>query len=329
MSTLKSQWEYTQEFEKAMRQAGVDLTDKIIADGKIHRFKPSGKGNPNCWYVFYGMAGAFGDWKQGIKEKWSTKNPSLTPKQREQMQEQAEKARKSLQEEISRKNQEAAKRALKDWHSFAEAGQSPYLTNKKVDAVAVRFGDGFIAIPIKDVEGKLWSYQKIYPNGKKYLLEGGRKKGCFHTLGMLEDQKPIYVTEGYATGASVYMATGIATVVAIDSGNLDPVIAALKEKYPKSGIIIAGDDDCWKDGVSNAGRKAAEAVSKKHRCKAAFPNFKNTETKPSDWNDLHVLEGIEAVQQQMGSIDSVLNEMSKGFPELRPLYNLHDLTQRP
>lgn len=295
----KSQWEYQQEFENAIRQAGIDLTDKIIADGKIHRFKPSGKGNPDAWYCFHGFAGAFGDWKQGIKEKWGTRNPSLTPKQREQMQEQAEKARKSLQEEIRRKNQEASEMALRDWNSFSEEGQSPYLTRKKVNAVGVRFGDGFMAMPIKDSEGKLWSYQKIYPNGKKYLLEGGRKKGCFHTLGILEDQKPIYVTEGYATGASVYMATNITTVVAIDAGNLEPVVAALKKKYSKSNITLMGDDDRHKE--ENTGKIEAHKVTQKHNCTDLFPIFKDYHLKeqPTDWNDLFILEGLEEVKKQI------------------------------
>ncbi len=309
----KSQWEYQQEFENAIRQAGIDLTEKIIADGKLHRFKPSGKGGASAWYVCHVYAGAFGDWKQGIKEKWGTQNSSLTPKQREQMQEQAEKARKSLQEESRRKNQEAAETALKDWHSFSEEGQSPYLTKKKVDALGVRFGDEFMAMPIKDVEGKLWSYQKIYPNGKKYLLEGGRKKGCFHTLGILEDQKPIYVTEGYATGASVYMATGIATVVAIDSGNLESVVCSLRKKYPKSEIVIAGDDDWFRE--SNVGKIKAQEAAKKHSCNVIFPAFKDREQyakledkeKPTDFNDLHCLEELEEVKKQICNVEGENN----------------------
>jgi len=301
----KSQWEYQQEFEQAIRQAGIDLTDKIIADRRLHRFKPGGKGNPDAWYCFHGLAGAFGDWKQGIKEKWGTQNPSLTPKQREQMQEQTEKARKSLQEESRRKNQEAAERALKDWHSFSEEGQSPYLTKKKVDALGLRFGDEFMAMPIKDVEGKLWSYQKIYPNGKKYLLEGGRKKSCFHTLGILEDQKPLYVTEGYATGASVHMATDIPTVIAIDSGNLESVVCSLRKKYPKSAIVIAGDDDWFRE--SNVGTIKAQEAAQKHGCSVIFPVFKDKEQyakladkeKPTDFNDLHCLEKLEEVKKQI------------------------------
>jgi putative DNA primase/helicase len=299
----KSQWEYQQEFENAIRQAGIDLTDKIITDGGLHRFKPGGKGNPDAWYCFHGLAGAFGDWKQGIKEKWRTQNPSLTPKQREQMQEQAEKTRNSLQEESRRKNQEAAETALKDWHSFSEAGQSSYLTKKKVDSLGVRFGDGFMAMPIKDAEGTLWSYQKIYPNGKKYLLEGGRKKGCFHTLGILEDKKLIYVAEGYATGASVYMATGIPTVIAIDAGNLEPVVTALKKKYPGSKFTIAGDDDWHRE--RNEGKVKAQAAAKKHHCNVVFPvfkdreKFKDAEDKPTDFNDLHVLNGLNEVRNQL------------------------------
>lgn len=303
--SAKSQWEYGLEFEQAMREAGIDCPDRIVSDGKIHRFKPNGKRKPSGWYVFHGYAGCFGDWSQDIKEKWNTKNPSLTPREREQMREEKEKARLALQEEIARKNQEASETALKDWDGFAEKGQSAYLLKKKVDAVGIRFGQGYLVMPLCDAEGKMWSYQKIYANGGKYLLEGGRKKECFHVLGQLQDGKPIKVTEGYSTGSSVYMATGETVVVAIDAGNIEPVMASLKQKYPNSTITIAGDDD-WHKPV-NMGKIKAEEAAKKHDCQVILPIFKNREQyndlpesqKPTDWNDLHVLEGLNQVREQL------------------------------
>lgn len=303
--SLKSQWEYALEFEQAMREAGVDFPDRIISDGKIHRFKPRGKRKPSGWYVFYGYAGAFGDWRQNIKEKWSTQNPSLTPREREQMMEEREKAHKAFQEEVVCKNQEASDVAVKGWTGFAETGASAYLLKKKVDAVGIRFGQGCMVMPLCDAEGKMWSYQKIYDHGGKYLLEGGRKKGCFHVLGQIQDGKPIKVTEGYSTGSSVYMATGDTVVVAIDAGNIEPVIASLKQKYPNSTITIAGDDD-WHKPI-NTGKIKAEEAAKLHDCQVILPTFKNREKyndlpddqKPTDWNDLHVLEGIDEVIRQL------------------------------
>jgi len=87
------------DFQEAMQKAGVIYKEQIIADGALHRFSPDSKGNSNGWYVFYGMAGAFGDWSQGIKEKWSTKNQGLSYQEQVDLQQQVEKAKKALDEE--------------------------------------------------------------------------------------------------------------------------------------------------------------------------------------------------------------------------------------
>ena len=63
--------------------------------------------------------------------------------------------------------------------------------------------------------------------------------------------------------------------------------------------MIAGDNDCWK--AVNTGREKAEEAARKYGCSVIFPTFKNTETKPTDFNDLHVLEGIEEVKRQINS----------------------------
>lgn len=67
------------EFREAMVRERVDFRGEIIADGAIHRFASGGKGHEDAWYVFYGMAGAFGDWSRNIREKWSACQISLIP----------------------------------------------------------------------------------------------------------------------------------------------------------------------------------------------------------------------------------------------------------
>lgn len=143
----------------------------------------------------------------------------------------------------------------------------------------------------------MWSLQWIAPDGTKRFLPGGRKKGCFHHMGIFEDGKPIFITEGYATGASVYMATQYPTVIAFDAGNLSPVIEELRKAYPNSPLIIAGDDDKGKE--YNVGREKAEQAAKEHNCSVVFPQFKDLSTNPTDFNDLHVLEELEAVKIQI------------------------------
>lgn len=287
------------EFKTAMLTSGIVCREDIIADGQIHRFANHGKGKKDGWYVYHDMAGAFGDWSQNIQGKWSLKAESLPSQDKEHLVGQIEKAKQDAEEERLRKYEETATFALEKWDTLSETGTSPYLLKKKVEAFGVRFHEGICVIPLKDTAGKLWSLQWISPDGTKRFLAGGRKKGCFHSIGVLEDGKPIIVVEGYATGASVHMATQQVVVIAFDAGNLEPVIEKLKKAYPKSSLLITGDDDRGRE--RNTGRTKAEEAAQRHNCRVVFPQFKNTETKPTDFNDLHVLEGLAVVKSQIHS----------------------------
>ncbi|MDZ4323296.1 MAG: toprim domain-containing protein, partial [Alphaproteobacteria bacterium] len=306
---------YTQNFIKAMGQAGVSFKENIIEDGTIHRFSTGNKSQKDGWYVFYGLAGAFGDWRQGLSKTWNLRNAPVPGLDKEQLFEQIKKVKETAEEERTRKQEESAIVALGEWNAASEAGNSPYLERKKVEPFGARFKGDQLIIPLRDTGGKLWSLQYISPDGAKRFLTGGRKKGCFHSIGQLEDGKPLIIVEGYATGASVHRATHHATVIAFDAGNLDPVIEELKKAYPKSPIVIAGDDDSWKE--KNAGRTAAEEAAQKYDCSILFPTFKETETKPTDFNDLHGLEGIGEVKRQ---IDKVLHQTE--WPEPTPISSI-------
>ena len=67
-------------------------------------------------------------------------------------------------------------------------------------------------IPIKNIRNELRSVQYISVDnsGQSYksFLTGGEKKGNFNIIGDITNaQETIFVTEGYATGVSVYEAT--------------------------------------------------------------------------------------------------------------------------
>jgi putative DNA primase/helicase len=288
---------YVQDFIEAMDRAGVNFNGNIVGDGTIHRFSTGKKGHKNGWYVFYGLAGAYGDWSQDIHEKWSLNAETLPHQEKGQLFEHVQKAQEKAEEERIQRQEEAAVVALEKWNTLSEDGSFPYLEKKQVGAFGVRFSQNHLVIPVRDVAGKLWSLQWISFDGIKRFLPGGRKKGCFHSIGTLADGKPIIIVEGYATGASVHMATQQSVVIAFDAGSMESVIEELKKAYPKSSILIAGDDDCWKE--TNAGRKGAEGIKQKYGCSVVFPQFKNTETKPTDFNDLHVLEGLAVVKEQL------------------------------
>ncbi|MBT4922527.1 MAG: hypothetical protein HON23_05885 [Rickettsiales bacterium] len=165
-----------------------------------------------------------------------------------------------------------------------------------------RFDKNTLIIPMRDVNDNLWSLQRIYPNGDKRFLKDGKKKGCFCLIGNneLEALDRVFLCEGFSTGASIYLATEIPVIICFDAGNIFPVLESIKAKYPNKQYVIAADDDAY--GKVNTGRlKALEACSKMH-VSAYVPIFKDRSSKPTDFNDLHCLEGLSEVKKQLGGV---------------------------
>lgn len=166
-----------------------------------------------------------------------------------------------------------------------------------------------IVIPIRQATSRLSSLQLIDESGKKYYLYGGEKKAGYYPIGKFtKEAEKVVVCEGWATGVSIHMATGYPVVVAFDAGNLESVALKIKKAIPNAEFIIAADNDQftkaqdgspWNPGVESA-TKAAKAVSGR----VAIPQFSNIESKPTDFNDLHMLQGLSAVLEQINTIPS-------------------------
>ena len=206
---------------------------------------------------------------------------------------------------------EEAAAASKLKPSLTSGDYQRYLTVKGIKTYGVRFADnpsGFpsIVIPLQNIEGQIRSLQFISMDKSdesfKTFLSGGEKKGNFFVFGTIGEFSHIFVGEGYSTCASVHMASMSPVVMAGDSGNLDPVIANLRKKYPKHQVTIAADDD--RENPSNPGKAKAEEAAKKYNCRVVLPkfaaDFKLPNGKvPSDFNDLHVHRGLDAVKEQL------------------------------
>src|SRR3990167_5268797 len=80
----------------------------------------------SMWYVFHGLAGAFGDWSRDIHEKWNLQGESLPPQDKEKLSDQIQRAKEHAKNERNRKYEETAVIALEKWNSFSETGTSPY-----------------------------------------------------------------------------------------------------------------------------------------------------------------------------------------------------------
>lgn len=293
-------------FEQAFLEWGRQLPPRPLEHSHFTRW-----GKNNCHSAMLIGDGVYlYDFSTGEKLLWFPKGNAehQTPEKQKERREAMEKAKQQIRNEIESRQAEAASQALTIWNKAQDVTHHIYLQVKHVESFGLRQYGSSLLIPLYDIGGNLCSLQYINPSVKppKKFLPGGRKKGCFHTIGTLANGKAFFVVEGYATGASIHMATGAPVVVAFDAGNLEPVIAALRTVYPDSLITIAADNDQW--GEVNTGKLKAEEAASKHGCKVVLPEFSDTIKKeceakeialPTDWNDLHVLAGLDEVRRQL------------------------------
>lgn len=200
---------------------------------------------------------------------------------------------------------DAADKAKAEWATLEPATDHPYLTRKRVKAFGLRIAsNGDLAIPMLDGKGNIHGLQWIYAKPKNsldklYWPPGVSTRGHFHLIG--EPAWIVLICEGYATGASLAMATDLPVAVAFDAGNLLPVGEAIKARYPRAKILFCADDDYFGDtntGVNKASQ-AALAVGGSWM-QPAFANERPSDVKgDTDFNDLHVGYGLDAVTEQV------------------------------
>lgn len=311
-----------EEFAKAIRAAGLEITDKQgkplpfpEMDGELHRVPLANgkKGNRDGAYVGYldgRPAGIIHNWSTGERQNWKLEGPEMSAEERARLAAQAAVNKQLRAEKLAGEHDAAASKAKARWNRATELApgeQTPYLARKQVEGYGLRREGSDTLVPVRDIDGKLWAVQTVFPE-KKELVPGtepldkvftkeSKKEGHFHMIGEVRPGEPIITVEGYATGASVHMATGYAVAVSFDSGNLEPVVGALKERYPTNPHFVGADDDRFaKPGRQhvNAGlTKAIEAASK-HDVGVIVPAFAEA-SRGTDFNDMHVEQGIGAV----------------------------------
>ena len=114
--------------------------------------------------------------------------------------------------ELESSQARAATRAAAIWDACAtESASHSYLIAKKIGPHGAKRGlcddseHAPLVVPMRDIDGTLWSLQFIPPDGRdKRYLPGSRTSGCFHAMGeSLTTAKRIIVAEGFATAASL------------------------------------------------------------------------------------------------------------------------------
>jgi phage/plasmid primase-like uncharacterized protein/replicative DNA helicase len=286
------------DFREKLREAGLVPPDGIIADGKLHRINVEDEkpGKKSGFYVYHSdgiPAGAFGDWHDG-PDAWHTwcacQRAELTQEEYLEHKRRLDVARAARTEEEKARRQEAKERAARIWEKAKPCDSHPYLYRKGVGANGARETNGQIVIPLRDADGEISSVEFIDAEGNKLFLAGGKKAGCWFSLG--DPVGPLCVAEGFATGASVHECTGFFVAVAFDCGNLAPVAKTLREKYPTAKIVICADDDPKPDG-KNPGVEAAEKAAAASNALIAVPDM----PQGGDFNDQAAIKGADSVRE--------------------------------
>lgn len=318
--------DFKEECKVFMAEQGLSCDALIIADGKIHRYSADSKKNkPDEWYVAhegytsynnYYFICIFGSWSEDSKYEYKSfdKENRYSDIEINELKRNLQKQNDLVEQTIRISQNNSALEAQQLWKTYQEAPPSneylSYTKLKKIEPLGeVKFGSSpqnypSIIIPLRNVLDELRSLQYISldQNGKSYknFLAGGEKKGNFFLLGqVIHAQEIIFITEGYATGVTVYDATKKPVIVAFDAGNLISVVENIKTKFSQAQIIIAGDND-------DIGIKKAEEVAKRYNCKILFPIFSEEYKREGhkDFNDLYQVEGIEEVRKQISHVIS-------------------------
>lgn len=307
-----------------MQAFGLDIEahDVVVGTRRRCRAKDGGR-EKRGWFQLYELpkadgsglliVGSFGSFwgAENVVQKVelpSKERKAFSPEQMDALKARISADKKKAESEAQRRADEAARHAEYAWRKCVEGSrdQSEYLKRKGIETHGGRFSPGGnFVIPMQDTERRTYGLQVIYPakkNGrdKDFWPAGLAKKGHFFLIGGIPDRL-LLIAEGFATAASINQATNLPVAVAFDAGNLLPVAKSLRAKYKRAKILICADDDYRTEGnpgITHA-RNAALAVEGE----VVFPVFTDerpTDTKgPTDFNDLHLLEGLHLVTQQV------------------------------
>lgn len=318
--------EVIEQFMAAMREQQIDIDENIIADGKLHRYHVAGdKGRArNAWALLHvdeHPVGKFGCNKRypgGDKFTWTMKGTRpLTPEERIELKARAAARAAQRQAEDEINNAAAAQRALAIYEGAQPVTEHPYLTLKGVpSSPKLRVGNWYyideetgeeilvsdcaLIVPMMDPAKRIHSLQAILDDGeggiRKQYLKHGVKEGHFVSIGAPRDNI-ILIAEGLATGLSLWQCTAHAVIVAFDAGNLLSVSKEVRRVFPDHTLLLCADNDAWTEKpVENPGVYYARLAAAAVNALVVFPEFLNTDSKPTDFNDLHQLEGEQPVR---------------------------------
>ena len=311
------------DFAEACRAAGLVLPGPPILDGRFHRVPVDGSTSARRNGAYRGHtdgvpAGYIQNHKTGQIVRWVYQRAldQLSPAERAAQQTtwaQQQAQRKAEQERLYA---DRARVLAAEFECLPPASpHHPYLLRKGIDlrpAVLAQLSEdltGALVVPVRDIDGRLWSGQAIQPDGFKDYAPGGRIAGGMFDFGPPDihgagDQPPVIVAEGFATAATLDVLALGHVIAAFQANNLAAVALAWRQRFPHRQIVIAGDNDRFtrdhKGQLKNAGLLYARDAAAHVAGAWLVPSFSHPKSRGTDWNDLMREEGTAIVLRQWG-----------------------------
>lgn len=335
-----------QQFRNAMQSAGLIPPEVIEADGKFRRFSSNGKRADDAgWYVLHDdgiPAGCFGDWRTGYSQTWLADiGRDLTDAEKEDQRAKVDAMRRKREAEEAQRRKNAASKSVAIWKAAKPViADHPYIMRKHVtptetlreidaeDAAAIlgyspksrdeALQGRLLVVPVK-IGNALSTLELIDTDGRKSAIYGGAKAGGYWAAQPLPDSDgdvlTLLIGEGMATVLSAKEATGHPCIAALSSANLPTAAKAMRGRYPKASLVILADLVKATGAPDPHAIEAARAVGGK----LAIPDFgADRDPGMTDFNDMAVLIGLEAVQRAIASASAPAGG-SDGWPEPQPL----------
>ena len=295
-------------------ELGLTEPSSLLLNGNIQRTATlnAPQSNKDGWYIGWEsynngkdfVSCVVGNWVTGEKaeyKSWESNDYSLTDTDRADIEQRQKQIAEQQRKELEKKHKKAAETASNEWRNASNDGNSDYLINKQIKPHSIKFADDCIIIRVTNIDNQIAGLQRIFNNGEKRFLSGTAKKGNFQLIGNNPiDGDIILFSESYSTSSSIHEATNHTVINCFDAGNLLPVVSAWRDKYPRSHFVICADNDQFKE--TNTGIEAAKnVVANVWNCSMVYPTFDDldTESKPTDFNDLHCLSGLDAVKSRI------------------------------
>lgn len=293
-------------------------------DGEIYRYDQDKPGDQAIWVLGYEWIYKgntyykiiYGSWKSGDRNIIKNYGNDTDANFRKVEHKKTNPMENALQMEKQIRAKECADKwtvlfnqALPDYdHDYLKIKQIPNNLGTRVDSRDT------LLIPAYNQDA-LIGVQMIFrdENGEfqKRFSKGINLRGAYSPLGEWRTSRTIYLAEGFATAASVYMATKKPTICAFNAGNLLHSAISIRAINPNCRIIIVADRDESKTGEI----KAKEVCRKLSNCVYRMPNL------TGDFNDLHCIEGLPQVSKQLAFDESEFTQIIfLGFDETGTYY---------